>query len=807
MKTNQILARIQFLLFLFIVHGVVNGQTSGITLSGTIVDKKGMEFLPFTNVVLKTEADSTFISGTITDEKGIFSLPNLKPGKYVLQVSLLGYYPYKQAVYLGSASPFLHLPPIQLAENGRDLQEVLIEGRISEVSGQMDKKTYRPQDNLSQQGGSVLQAMQNLPGVTVQDGKIQLRGNDRVVILIDGKQTALTGFGSQSGLDNLAAANIEKIEIIQNPGAKYDANGNAGIINLVFKKEKQEGWSGKAGIALGAGAFWIKKSNYPGIRPQYQLTPKINPVLSLNYRKNKVNAFLQVDNLYTQTLNKNEFTTRTYDDGAVVFQQLKRNRNTNFLNTKLGLDWEMSLHQTLSFSAIFGSEKIIDRGDEPFFRQSIDNRYRLWQFLEDELKTTVMSVAAYQYRFNQPGHLINAGFSYTFHREDEKYFFDNILPSYTGKDAFALISDEHVGDLNLDYVRPLKYGRLETGLKFRYREIPTNMQFFPGIQSAIDSNAGGPATYKETIPAVYGSYFFDTERWEAEMGIRLEYVKVQYLVPPGHPTYKSNGYNYLQPFPNLRIGYKLNDAHKLTLYFGRRVDRPNEVDIRIFPKYDDAELIKVGNPALQPQFTNRLELGYKTTWQTGYFYAAGFHNMAIGTITRIASTSGDNQLIYTVFQNVNQSYNSGIEAIFSQDAGKYYRLNVNLTGYYNQINAFAVTNLYPKPTEVTAGQQELFSWNLKVLQHLKWGQGWEGQLSAVYLAPDLIPQGKIRARFSLDAGIKKTISGGKGELFANATDLLNTLMIKKDIGANGFRYTSTDFYETQVIRMGFNQKF
>ena len=135
--------------------------------------------------------------------------------------------------------------------------------------------------------------MQNLPGVTVQDGKVQLRGNDKVTILIDGKQTAMTGFGNQTGLDNIPASSIERIEIINNPSSKYDANGNAGIINIIMKKNKQEGFNGKVGFTTGLGALWVRKENLPTIRPQYTFTPKVNPSLSLNYRKEKINIFFK----------------------------------------------------------------------------------------------------------------------------------------------------------------------------------------------------------------------------------------------------------------------------------------------------------------------------------------------------------------------------------------------------------------------------------------------------------------------------------------------------------------------------------
>ncbi len=785
----------------------VNAQTRNVSVSGTILDKTTKSPLPYVNIILKTERDSTFLTGTVSNEEGRFTLPNVKPGSYLLNVSYLGYTDKLQSLFVGTLSEFMEIPTIELNESVEALSEVTITAKQDAINSKMDKKVFSVEDNVSQNGGSVLQSMQNLPGVTVQDGKVSLRGSDKITVLIDGKQTSLTGMGSQSGLDNIPASAIEKIEIINNPSAKYDANGNAGIINIIYKKNKQEGFNGKVGLTGGLGSLWIRKGNLPDIRPQYQFTPKVNPSLSLNYRKNKVNVFFQGDYLYTQTLNKNEFTTRTYANGTVIQQQLKRNRNTHFATIKTGVDWNLNDHNMLSISGMYGLEKIIDHGDEPFFNGDLSSKMRLWQFLEDELKTTAMGAVAYQHKFKQPGHFLNTGFNYTFHRENEKYFFNNILPTFTGKDAFKLISDEHVADFNIDYSKPLKYGRIEAGIKFRYRQIPTNMQFIPGLNSPLDSNAGSPATYNEIIPAVYGNYIFESKKLEVELGLRIEYVNIKYEVGSNHPTYKTSGYNYTQPFPNVRLGYKINDKNKLTFFYNRRVDRPNEVDIRIFPKYDDAEIIKVGNPSLRPQFTHLIELGYKTSWKTGYFFVAGYARLANGTITRIASTVPGNTLIYSLFQNAKRSYNSGLEVVISHDAAKWFTYNINLNGYYNMIDSFSVVNLYPITNIFIAARQQIFSGNLKLNTLFHLPKKFDFQVTFIYLAPDIIPQGKIAQRFSLDLGIKKSIQNGKGELFLNATDLANTMIIKKQIQGKDVKFTSTDYYETQVIRLGYTYKF
>ncbi|WP_317898042.1 TonB-dependent receptor domain-containing protein [Aurantibacillus circumpalustris] len=792
-----------FLTFIFLFTQI-SGQAD-ISISGQVKDKNGV--LAYVNVALKKESDSSLVAGSISNEEGRFVISKVVPGKYILETSFIAYQTNKQSLFIGTLNKFYDVGVITLLDDANVLSEIEVSAKQDEVTGKMDKKVFTLENNVSQQGGTILQAIQNLPGVTTQDGKVQIRGSDKVVVLIDGKQTALTGFGNQTSLDNIPASAIDKIEIINNPSAKYDANGTAGIINIIYKKNKQEGFNGKVGLAGGLGALWIKKDNLPGIRPQYQNTPKVNPSLSLNYRKNKLNIFAQGDYLLTHTLNKNEFVDRYYNDGQVIRQQTKRNRNTTIGTAKAGFDWMPNEFNQFSLSALYSSEHILDNGDEPFYNRDLSDQQRLWKFLEDELKTTVTASGTYVHKYKQPGHHLSLGLNYTFHREDEKYNFTNILPSYSGFDAFKLLSDEHVTDFTMDYVKPLKYGRVEGGVKFRYRNIPTNMQFIPGLNSPLDTNAGGWANYEETIPALYGNYVLENKKFELEAGLRIEYVNVNYEVNPNHNTYKSNGYNYTQPFPNVRLGYKITSNSKISAFYNRRVDRPNEVDIRIFPKYDDAEIIKVGNPALNPQFTNLYELGYKKSWKNGYVYAAAYHRSAQGTITRIASTIPGSTLIYSIMQNANKSYNTGLELLLSQDIKKWFSFNVNFNGYQNIIDPFTVENKYPVVNTFTAEKQSVISYNAKFngIVHLK--NKWDVQLAAIYLAPDLIPQGKINTRFSLDIGVKKQIQKGKGEVFLNATDLLNTMQIKKEIQGKDFKYYSADYYETQVVRIGYNYKF
>ncbi len=345
--------RILLALFVLVCPIVLVAQEN-VTLSGKILDQENQEPLSFANVAVHQYDDDTLVTGAISDEAGRFEILQLPFGKYRLYFSFLGFETTERSLIAGGLNTIFDFGNITLAQSAETLQEVEVVGEQATTNSDLNKKSFALDNNIAQSGGSVLDAMKTLPGVTFdQEGKVVLRGSDKVVVLIDGKQSSLTGFGNQKGLSNIPASNIEKIEIINNPSAKYDANGFSGIVNIIYKKEKQTGLNGDVGISFGLGALRKRKEDTRTDLGSSSVNPKLIPSLNLNYKKEKVNYFLQSEFIIQEALPNNEFTTRNYDDGRNIISQVPENRNQFRSIINGGIDYELDDNNSFTFSGLY----------------------------------------------------------------------------------------------------------------------------------------------------------------------------------------------------------------------------------------------------------------------------------------------------------------------------------------------------------------------------------------------------------------------------------------------------------------------
>lgn len=795
---------------LLLLSSIVSFSQNGATVSGRIFDSQTNKPLPFASVTVNNE--NQLVSGAISDNSGRFSFSGISKGNYIVKTSFVGYLPSETELLVGELNDIFDLGKIELSPSFEQLDEVTIAAKREIISADLDKKTFNLGDNSAQANGSVLDAMKTMPGVTVDsEGKVMLRGSDKVMVLMDGKQSSLTGFGNQKGLDNIPAANIESIEIISNPSAKYDATGMAGIINIIYKKEKQQGISGDFGLAYGLGALTKPKDDLPTELGSYSVNPKYIPSFSLNRKTDKTNLYFRSEALFQEKLPNNEFTTRYYEDGTSIISQVPENRKQQHYILNGGLDWFLDENNTLTFSGIFDWESHVDTAQVPYINMESGERLRFWHWNEEEITGYLNFAVNFNHNFAELGHELDLRAQYTRGWEDESYFLNDSSSYRTGTDATHILATEHTTNVSVDYVKPLKSGRLETGTKLQWRRLPVEYTITPGEGSIIYPGMGDWSDWGEDIYAAYLNYIYERPKFDIEAGLRTEYTKVFYTIAPENIYYPENdSYDYFELFPNIRLTWKMDEKNRISAFYNRRVDRPGEPELRIFPKYDDPELMKVGNPYLRPQFSQTFELAYKRLWESGSVFLSGYHRIIDDAFQRVYSideSNTDYTIINKIYQNTGSATNSGAELVFSQQVLKEWKISGSFNAYNNEIDTYSGTMYFPyeRPFSIDATSDK--TWDAKLNNQIILKNGFEIQLTGVYYAEKDIPQGKQFSRSSVDLGIKKEILDSKGEIIFSFSDIFNDFGIRQEYRGEGFAALYENYYETQVARLGFKYRF
>jgi hypothetical protein len=789
------------------------------TVSGRIVDAATGEPVPFATIRVQfaegaeqAALDSTE-TGTIADEEGLFIVSGLPQGRFVFSASLLGYATTDVPVLVGELNDIYNLGEIELAARPDDaLEEVVATARQELLGASLDRRVFSLDDALAQSGGSLLDAMRALPGVTVdQEGRLLLRGSDRVSVLVDGKQSGLTGYGNQAGLDTISASTIESIEIINNPSSRYDASGMAGIINIVYRDSEEQGLNVNAGLTLGVGQLSRRRADLPTDLGSFDKNPRLNPSVNLTYNSPDIRYNFLADVLVQDDIPNNEFTTRFYDDGTVILSQVPENREQEHFIFGGGLDKQLDDLRTLSFSSLIDFETHRDVAQVPFIDAATMERTRYWFWREEE-DTGHFNVALnYERRFDEPGHQISMNLQYTRGWEDEAYFLNEESPVRVGTDATHLDAEEHTLPFQIDYIRPLRSGRIEAGAKLQRRWIPVTYDVERGVGSVIYAGLGDWSEWGEDISAVYASYVHERERLDIEAGVRLEQTDVTYDLPSENVYYQENdAYDYFEVYPNIRVTYHVDALNSLAFHYNNRVDRPGEPELRIFPKYDDPELLKVGNPYLRPQFTESFEIGYERLWDTGNVVASVYLRNIDDPFLRVYAIDATNpnyDIINKIYQNVGGATHTGVEVIVAQDIGRSWELSGSVNWYDNVIDAADTMLLFPVQRPFSVPETQETTWDLKLTSLFQAPNGFRLQASIVYYDERNIPQGREAARYSLDLGVSKPVLDERAEVVLNVTDLFNEFGTKQTIDGEGFDAVYENFFQTQVVSLGFTYDF
>lgn len=789
-------------------------------VSGRVIDS--LDKSPLAYVTISVTSNGKLVYGNITDAQGRYVIKGLTSGKYTINASYVGYNVASKQLLVGQKNNILDLGITELSPSQNKIDDVVVVGQKQNISATLDKKTYSMSDNITQAGGSVLDAMRNMPGITVdQEGKVVLRGSDKIAVLIDGQQSAITGYGSQKGLDNIPVSSIDRIEIINNPSAKYDASGMAGIVNIIYKKETKTGLHGDIGFTYGIGNLTSRKHDLPTGLSSYKNNSKYIPSISLNYKHDKLSFFIQGNFTNQHRLPNNEFTTRTYDaanGGQTIASQVAENRKQNHYYIKGGFDWEINDRNTMSVFAVYDYEKHIDTSRIGYFDVKTMKSHRNWGFNETESTGLASVTANHKYRFSQPGHQITNSVQFTKGWEDEAYdLYEYTDGGRTGQDRTHIIAPEYVYLINSDYVKPLHWGRFEAGLGGRLRNMPIDYTVTQAPDSPMYPGLGDWSKWRENMISGYANFVYERPKFDVEAGLRAEQTFVLYEIDPNGKYYpnKKDKYDYLSLLPNIRFTYNLNSDHKLSLFYNRRIDRPGEGELRIFPKYDDPEMFKLGNPYLRPQYTQNIELAYKFIWSSGSFYAAGYHKIIDDYYTRIYSIDNNPnpmpnqpaQVINKIYENTGRARNTGIEVVFDQRITKWWNLSASANWFRNKIDAFIGTMYFPYERPFSIDKSADNTWYAKMNNQFTVWKGTQIHISGLYFAPKNSVQGRDLERWSVDAGIKKTLYNGRLEIMLSANDIFNKMAIRQQIVGDGFTALYENFNENQIFSVGLKYKF
>ena len=782
----------------------------GATVSGRVLDAADGAPLPLTSVVIARAESGDTLSGALAREDGRFFVVGLAPGRYIVHTSFPGLYPEQRELLVSEINPTYDLGDI-LLRNVIDLAGVTFTAEAIRTAG-IDTDVYRLGEGPAQSTGSVLDALRSLPGVTVdEEGRVSLRGSDQVAVLIDGRQSSLTGFGSQRGLDNVPAANVAAIEIINNPSASLDAAGMAGVINIIYEQNRALGFSADLGLSLGMGQFTKQRPDLPTELGSFSANEKITPSLALNYNTERARSFVQGEFLTQDDLPNNEFTTRFYDDGRVIRSQVPENREQSHYIIRAGSDLIFGAGNTFTLSGIHDVENHTDRAQVPFILESSGQRERYWFWREEEETGFANATLNWKHEFPAPGHELDVNLQYTRGWEDEAYFLNEESSVRVGTDMTHLEAVENTLPLSVDYTKPLASGRIEVGGKIQTRWLPITYAVDRGVQSVIYDGLGDKSDWEEDLFSGYVNLVRARPSYSLEAGLRVEQTNVSYSIPPENIYYpSSDSYDYFELFPNVKLTYTLGGAYRLVAAYNRRIDRPGEPELRIFPKYDDPELLKVGNPYLRPQLTNVFELGLARSWNRGSASGAAYHRDITDAFKRIFAIDGSNpdyNIVNKIYENAGNSRQTGLQVIIEQDIVGPWQVSANVNWFIVDIDAFETTLLFPTARLFSLAASSDDTWDFTINNHVQLPGAGELRLGYIYYAARDVPQGRERARSSIDLAASWPLMDERAEVVFNFTDVFNDFAVRTDIQGEEFTALYENLLETQVATVGMRVRF
>lgn len=775
-------------LFLFVFYTPIFSQSK---IVGSVLDE-GHQPVPFANVLLLNSSDSMLVIGDVTNGNGEFTLSGISRGNYILQLSMIGFSDkFMPAFEMTGKGNAKELGTLVLSENVSQLSEVQVIAKKTLFEQKIDRMVVNVAASITSAGNTALEVLQRTPGVTVNQTQnlINMAGKDGVVIMINGKENRMPLEGLVSLLQSMSADNIETIELIHTPPSNFDAEGNAGFINIKLKKNLDDGFNGSYSMNVG-----------------YGLKEKAGANINFNYRKNKVNFF--GDYSWSYTNSPQEFTNRReiLFEGNLVETEAISDRDPTLLhlqNARLGMDYQVT--------------------DKTVFGMLVGGMNRNWDMVaENDVTTKVNGVITD--RLLVPNSeiniwnnlLVNLNLSHQFSKDERLnfdldynyYFFEN--PSsyrYQHLDADGKLVSEEQQRLTKDtpmniWVGKMDYSNkltekisLETGLKATVTRFDNtvSVEDLEGGDWVTNQVFTSDVTMSEDIAAAYASISAPLDsKTDFKAGLRYEYTTTN-LSSPGEVDIVDRKYGRL--FPSVFLSRKLNEENTVQISYSRRINRPGFMQLAPYFIFYDPSTILTGNSALQPSFTDGVNLNY--IWKTvqlslGY----SFEDELIARFQ--PDFDLENNIQFTRPRNFNFGEVISGNLSFPIQIAKWWSFRVGLTGLYIQNQ---------DSEEKSFEEYEVFNWNANGSMNFTFPNDFSAELSAFYLAPGIFGSVQNKPFSRVTFGLQKKLPNNSGKLAFSVDDIFFSAIWEAFIDEPGLQYNQRYRFTERIFRLTYSRNF
>lgn len=776
------------------------GERPKAIIKGKVIDGTTGQPLDYATITILSKRDSSLVTGGITDDKGLFTIET-KMGKYFAQIDFLAFETKTiERIPLGKGQFLADLGTIPLTPDAHTLGEVEVRAEKSQMQMSLDKRVFNVGKDLANTGASAEDILDNVPSVAVDvEGNVSLRGSDNVRILIDGKPSGLVGVDNANGLRSLPSNLIDKVEVITNPSARYEAEGMTGIINIVLKKDKKKGVNGSFDVTTGYPA------NY-GVG------------VNMNFRREKVNFFVNYGLSYRENMGGGLTYQERFRDNMTFIQDQTRDTDRGGWSNSIrfGADYFINKHNTLTGSFLYRKSDE-DNLSTIIYKDyigntSLENLQELTNRTDNEKEdeTAIQYSLNYKKTFGKKGKELTATIQFEEDSETEssdyleRYFDGNNLP--LGRPDLLQDSRNAEGEkqylFQIDYVNPIsKEGKFELGIRSSIRDIRNDYEvneFDDNVWQPLLDFRGNPLSnnfkYDEDIHAAYAIIGDKKGKISYQFGIRGEY---SHVVTELIETNELNDRDYFNLFPSAHFTYEFSEKDAIQLSYSRRIQRPRFWYLNPFFTFSDARNQRTGNPNLDPELTHAVELGHIRYFDKGTISSSVYYRYSENTIARSIRTVLNDQQTLSRPENLKDEHAYGLEFTIAYNPYKWWRINSDLNFFRAITDGSNISEGLGSKTYTMRG---------RATSRMTLWKKMDVQLRVNYRAPRVTPQGRSKAISSVDLAMNRDILKKKATLTLSVRDLFNTRKYRGEIFLDDF-YSDSEFqWRTRTATLTFNYR-